>query len=41
MKNINNRWYDDNGNSWDCVIHTEEEAQMESDSLIDCSGCSD
>ena len=41
MKKINNRWVDDNNNSWDCDIYTKDQAEKYSKSLIDCSNCSD
>ena len=44
MKKINNRWIDDNNNSWSADFYTKEQAEKYSKSLIDCrdcSGCSD
>jgi hypothetical protein len=41
MKLINNRWVDENNNSWSADIETEESALKKSQSLINCSDCSD
>jgi hypothetical protein len=41
MKLINNRWYDENNNSWNADIETEESSLKKSKSLIYCSDCSD
>jgi hypothetical protein len=41
MKKINNSWYDENNNSWNADVETEESAQVKSNTLINCSGCSD
>jgi len=41
MKKINDRWYDENNNSWNCDFETEESALIKSKSLIGCSRCSD
>ena len=41
MKKINDRWYDENNNSWNCDFETEESALIKSKSLIGCSYCSD
>jgi hypothetical protein len=35
----NNRWYDENNNSWSANIETEESAQLKSNSLINCKSC--
>ena len=35
----NNRWYDDNNNSWSSDIETEKSAEAKSKTLIDCRGC--
>jgi hypothetical protein len=40
MKNISNRWYDENNNSWDADIESEESALLKSKILSDCSYCS-
>lgn len=39
MKLINNRWVDDNNNSWSAELETEESAIAKSKTLIDCSYC--
>lgn len=41
MKLINNRWVDNNNNSWSADIDTKELAQKKSNTLINCSNCSD
>lgn len=41
MKLIDNRWVDDNNNSWNADIETEESVQKKSNTLLDCSNCSD
>lgn len=41
MKKINNKWCDENENSWNANIETEESALLKSKSLNDCRGCSD
>jgi hypothetical protein len=41
MKKINNRWYDENNNSWSAHYETEESARIKSDSLRNCSNCYD
>ena len=38
---INNRWVDENNNSWSADIETKESARNKSESLIDCRSCSD
>ena len=40
MKKINNRWIDDNNNSWSADFYTKEQAEKYSKSLIDCRDCS-
>lgn len=40
MKLINNRWVDDNNNSWSANLETEESAIAKSKTLINCSYCS-
>ena len=40
MKLINNRWVDDNNNSWRKEIYTEEQAEAYSKTLKNCSYCS-
>ena len=40
MKNINNRWVDENNNSWNADFETEESALKKSQSLINCHNCS-
>jgi hypothetical protein len=35
----NNRWWDDNKNSWSAEIETEESAKLKSDSLVNCYSC--
>ena len=39
MKKVNNKWYDNNNNSWDCSLYTEEQAEKWSKTLVDCSYC--
>jgi len=39
MKDINNYWVDENNNSWDSEMHTEEEAEAYSNSLVYCTNC--
>ena len=41
MKKINNRWYDENNNSWSANLETEESALAKSKTLISCSNCID
>lgn len=41
MKLINNRWVDENNNSWDANINTEESAQKKSNTMKNCSDCSE
>ena len=41
MKLINNRWYDENNNSWSAYIETKESSLKKSKSLRGCSYCSD
>ena len=41
MKKINNRWVDENNNTWNAETETEESALKKSQSLINCSYCSD
>jgi hypothetical protein len=41
MKLINNRWVDDNNNSWDADFESEESSILKSKSLSYCSYCSD
>ncbi len=41
MKKINNRYYDDRGNSWSAIIETEESALAKSKTLTNCFNCSD
>ena len=41
MKKLNNRWYDENNNSWNANLETKESALAKSKTLSDCSGCSD
>lgn len=41
MKLINDRWVDENNNSWDANTETEESAELKSKSLNNCSDCSD
>ena len=41
MKLINNRWVDENNNTWNAETETEESALKKSQSLINCSYCSD
>ena len=38
---INNRWVDENNNSWSADIETKESATKKSETLIYCSNCSD
>jgi hypothetical protein len=33
MKKINNRWHDENNNSWSDVLETKESAQMKREEL--------
>ena len=40
MKKSNDRWYDENNNSWDAAIETKDSALAKSKRLIDCRGCS-
>jgi hypothetical protein len=40
MKKTNNRWFDNNNNSWNCDCYTETEAKKSSETLINCSNCS-
>jgi len=40
MKKINNKWYDDRGNNWNCDEYTEEQADKLSKTLNNCSRCS-
>ena len=41
MKNANSLWTDENNNSWNQAIYTEEQAMVYSKSLINCVGCTD
>jgi len=41
MKQINNKWIDENNNFWSANIETEESATKKSSTLINCSNCSD
>lgn len=41
MKKINNRWYDENNNSWSALFETEESSFLKSKSLSNCRYCSD
>ena len=40
MKKINNRWVDENNNSWNADFETEESSLVKSKSLKNCSDCS-
>ena len=39
MKKIKNRWSDENNNSWNAYLETEESALIKSKSLTGCSDC--
>ena len=39
MKKVNNRWVDDNNNSWDCDLFSKEKALQFSKTMISCIGC--
>ena len=39
MKKVNNKWYDNNNNSWDCSVYTEEQAEGWSKTLVGCNYC--
>ena len=39
MKKINNRWVDENNNSWCALLNTEEQAKAKSGTLVNCRGC--
>ncbi|MCE5212631.1 MAG: hypothetical protein LLG40_13895 [Deltaproteobacteria bacterium] len=41
MKKVNDRWVDNNNNSWSSTFNTEEQAIKKSETLINCRGCSD
>ena len=41
MKLINNRWVDDNNNSWSATLETEESAMAKSKTLVNCRHCRD
>jgi hypothetical protein len=41
MEIINNRFYDQNGNSWSCNAETAESAELKSKKLINCRDCRD
>ena len=41
MKNENNYWTDSNNNKWDCDLYTEEQAEKNSETLINCYNCTD
>ena len=41
MKLINNRWVDDNNNSWSTTLETEESAMAKSKTLVNCRHCRD
>ena len=39
MEKINNKWIDENNNSWNCFFYTEERAIELSKTLSNCSDC--
>ena len=41
MELKDNKWIDENNNSWDANKYTQDQAEKNSKSLINCSGCSD
>jgi hypothetical protein len=40
MKKINDRWYDENNNSWNAITETKESALAKSKTLTNCRSCS-
>lgn len=41
MRIENNRYYDENNNSWSCELETMESAELKSKSLVNCFDCRD
>lgn len=41
MKKIDNKWVDENNNSWNCDYYSKQKAEKLSKTMIGCSDCSD